>query len=266
MRKPAGKYADVVASWSGGIDSTGVVASLLLNGYRVRLVTLNIYGGDFAKRERAARENLMPVLKDCATEGDGEIIAHDEYEASWIWAFSPDGTEIPRRNKHIIDHIITAHCMPRGIKNIGMGEYIGADSWLVRDHVGGSDADARSLAAYIVAEYGLEYRLLTLADFGESRYKVDRLGLLVEAIGPHGAGLTSNCLYDYDQHCGRCYKCIERSVSFKMLGLKDPTEYIIDPTKSETWVMYQQQMMGENIVRHFSAVDEDVRMPKGANV
>src|SRR3990172_2831204 len=123
MRKPAGKYADVVASWSGGIDSTGVAANLLLSGYRVRLMTLSIYGGDFGERERAARENLLPVLGECATKGGGHLVSHEEYGASWMWAFSPDGVEIPRRNKHIIDHIITAHCMPEGIKNVGMGEY-----------------------------------------------------------------------------------------------------------------------------------------------
>ena len=258
MRRPTGEHADVVASWSGGIDSTGVAAHLLLNGYRVRLVTLRIYGGDFGDREWAARETLLPVLR-----GMGDLVSHVEVKAPWIWAFSPDGVEIPRRNKHIIDHLLTVHCMPRGIKNVGMGEYIGADSWLVRDHVGASDADHRSLASYVFTEYGLDYRLLSLADFGESRYKVNRVRLLVDALGEKAASLTSNCLHDYIEHCGACYKCIERAAAFDLLESADHTTYLSDPREHEAYSLYRAQMVGQNVVLPWGAITpgENVKMP-----
>lgn len=243
----------VVASWSGGIDSTGVVANLLRRGYDVHAVTLNIYGGEFGKREKRAREQLWSVLADAGNIGGGKFET-TETPASWIWAFSPDGFEIPRRNKHIIDHLITAYCMPKGITNIAMGEYIGADSWLVSDHVGAADADARSLGAYIFNEYGLDYRMFTLADFGESRYKVDRLRLLVEGIGSVAASKTSNCLYDYDEHCGACYKCVERAAAFDLLSLADLTVYLEDPRANKAYPTYKEQMTGRRVNVPFAGI------------
>lgn len=253
----------VVASWSGGIDSTAVAAHLLLNGYDTTLVTLNIYGGSFGKREKAARSALLPVLERCATKGGGKL-EHVEAEASWIWAFSPDGHEIPRRNKHIMDHLLTTYCMPKRITNIGMGEYIGADTWLVRDHVGAADADHRSLAAYLYHEYGIDYRLFSLADFGESRYKVDRVRLLTRAVGLDAAALTSNCLYDYEAHCGECYKCVERAAAFLLDKGVDPTAYLTDPQEHETFPAYIQQMQGGELTVPWASF-ESPKMPAAAH-
>lgn len=248
---PKERFRDVVASWSGGIDSTGVVGHLLLAGYRVRLVTLQIYGASFGQREREARKALWPHLLEAAEEGGGEIVSYVERPAEFLWAFSPDGVEIPRRNKHIIDHLITKFCMPFGIKNIAMGEYIGADSWLVKDHVGGADADHRSLSAYIYNEYGLDYRMFSLADFGESRFKSDRMRLLIEALGS-AAFLTSNCLYDAPIHCGECYKCLERHAAFSTFEIIDMTRYAKTPWTHPAYEKYLAQMQGYAVDESFS--------------
>ena len=238
------KQREVVASWSGGIDSTGVVAWLLKSGYRVRMVTLQIYGGDFGAREAGARTRLLPLLETVARIHGGQIVSHKTLEADWLWAFSPNGREIPRRNKHILDHLVTKHCIPHGITNVAMGEYIGADTWVVKDHVGAADADHRSLTAYLYYEYGINYRFMSLADFGESRYKSDRLQLLIDALGEGAACLTSNCLYEATAHCGRCYKCIERAAAFDTLHVIDRTSYITNPMLEEAYQIYVQQMKG----------------------
>jgi 7-cyano-7-deazaguanine synthase in queuosine biosynthesis len=239
------KPVHALVTWSGGIDSTALVAQMLDQGFKVTLLTLRIYGEQFGQRESAARIRLFPVLKrigEHQTNRGRGIIHHYDQRADWLWSFSPDGIEIPNRNKRILDYLVTM-AQGLGITHIGMGEYIGADSWVVSDHVGAADADARSLAAYLYHEYGLGYRLWTLADFGESRYKADRLLLGTEVIG-RDMTLTSNCLLNYREHCGRCYKCIERAAAFHLSGITDTTFYIADPTERQAFQVYCEQMKG----------------------
>lgn len=235
MNRPA----EVVVSWSGGIDSTALVAQLLRQGHRVHTVALGIYGGAFGARELAARNELLGAMRSL-----GNWASHEERAAPWVWAFSPDGVEIPRRNRLIIDHLIEHDARAQGM-HIGLGEYIGCESWVVRDHVGAADADARALAAYIYDQYGLGVRLWTLADFGESRYKDDRLRLGIEAGVDMCA--TTNCLTDGPVHCGACYKCIERSVAFWRISYLDTTVYAVDPRAHPAWDAYWSQMSGGEV-------------------
>lgn len=243
QRKLALHEKVVVASWSGGIDSTGVVANLLQRGYAVTAVTFSIYGNEFGGREAKAREALWPKLEAIAWRNGG-VFESTEVDAKWIWAFSADGVEIPRRNKHILDRLVLVEAATRHTTQVAMGEYIGADTWLVKDHVAQSDADARALQGYLYAEYGLGYRLFTLADFGESRYKADRLRLGWEVLGD-GMALTTVCLRNGDVHCGECYKCVERRAAFVTAELRDFTDYAVEPDKHPDYEMYLRQMRGE---------------------
>lgn len=243
------KRKDVVASWSGGIDSTAVLGHLAQRGYFIKAVVLDIYAEkmpNFAARERKARYELAPIINQVAQRagGDLEVLAYNS--ASWIWAFSRDGIEIPRRNKYVLDFMIEQVAIPRGITNIAMGEYTGADTWLVRDHVGAGDADHRALSAYLFLEYGLSYRLISLQDFGESRYKSDRLGLGFGALAD-AMHLTTNCMSDLEKHCGKCYKCVERHAAFVTRKIEDKTDYIADPEDEERFDLYLRQMQGEEV-------------------
>lgn len=250
----------IIASWSGGIDSTGVVAQLLSRAEPTHLVcvTLTIYGGLFGARERAARTQLRPLLEALAAK-HGHRVEFEEEPADFLWAFSHDGVEIPTRNKRILDRLVTIAEMADA-RDIAMGEYIGADSWVVRDHVAGHDADARALGAYLYAEYGLSWRLWTLADFGESRFKADRLQIGMRAIG-QGMGLTSNCLVDSERHCGRCYKCVERAAAFMLAGVPDPTDYAAAPNAHPMFGAYLAQQARECFEPLPFAPDPTLRMP-----
>jgi hypothetical protein len=247
LGRPTAAHSEVVASWSGGIDSTAVVAHLCARGYDVLAITLGIYGQNFGQRERRARELLKPELEILAMEAGGALRYMEEKESGWIWAFSPDGIEIPRRNKHIIDRLCDHYARRyTTTRNIALGEYTGADTWLVRDHVAASDADHRSLASYLYAEYGMSWRLLSLQDFGESRYKVDRARLLGAVLGD-AAFDTSVCLVDSAEHCGECYKCVERHAAFLLALGRDRTPYMRDPKLHPFYQHYCQQMRGHNI-------------------
>jgi len=246
MNDPNNKTCYV--TWSGGIDSTGVLGLLLQAGWTVQPITLKFGKLSYQSREAAARsalsarfEMIYPDLWNPTKEFDGSFLNH----------FSADGIEITRRNKHILDWMMMNHVLPNGGYYLGMGEYIGADTWAVKDHVGAHDADARYLAAYLLYEYGLSFRLMTLADFGESRYKADRVNLLVNAIGPDAALLTTNCMGANEEliHCGQCYKCIERHAAFEIVlgrGMDD-TDYLTDPREAPHFEQYEKQMAGEAI-------------------
>lgn len=243
----------VLMLWSGGIDSTALFANLLAGGCDVVALNLGVYDHKaprMAARERAARAALLPALQRIARTS-GAVIEYIEAPADFIWAFSPDGVEIPRRNRHMIDHMIEAHMKPRGLTHLGLGEYIGADTWVVRDHVGAADADARALQSYVYQEHGLKYRLWTLADFGESRYKADRLRLGWETLGSSISKAT-NCLMDTETACGECYKCCEREAAFRVLGLcSDDAPRQTTPPEDRVLV-YMQQMQGEHTTRSHS--------------
>jgi len=235
----------VVASWSGGIDSTAVVAHLLIRGYSVKTFSLNFYNEAMMAREKMARERLLPYLQNL-----GPIVhAEASIEMSeFLWSFSPDGVEIPRRNKHIMDWMITKKMMPKGIYNLAMGEYVGADTWVVRDHVSERDADARHLEAYLLHEYGSDYQLFTLRDFGPCRFKSERLQLGLDALGSDFI-LTTNCMDQMQvrDHCGVCYKCIERAAAFSSINVPDGTRYIKDPRKHPYYGFYMKQMNGDGV-------------------
>lgn len=238
----------VYCTWSGGIDSTGVIGQLLMGGWQVQPVTLVFGEENYKDREAIARGKLQAWF---GMEYPETFLEPEVVTGRWLDTFSFGGLPaagIPRRNKHILDFMMTNYVIPKDGYYVGMGEYIGADTWLVKDHVGEHDADSRYLASYLLHEYGSSYRFMALNDFGESRYKSDRVALLVEALGPERALWTSNCMFgEVDAHCGKCYKCIERHVAFEeVLGQGfDKTTYIHDPKKHPSYEAYLRQMAGE---------------------
>jgi len=242
MKNPNNKFIHV--TWSGGIDSTALIGLLLKAGWSVQPVTLLFGKTGYKVREEAARDYLLDWFLRHYPESMQPSIYVD---GNFLSEFAI-GPEIPRRNKHILDFMMMQYVIPQDGYYLGMGEYIGADTWLVKDHVGAHDADSRYLAAYMLHEYGLDYRFMALNDFGESRYKADRIRLLVDALSPYAALRTSNCMDDLPgMHCGKCYKCIERHVGFEeVLGRgHDTTQYDIDPEKHVSYELYLQQMRGD---------------------
>jgi len=249
----------VYTTWSGGIDSTGVIGQLLANGWEVVPVTLVFGDKGYKEREAIARGKLTDYFDASYPELFHKPILAD---GRFLENFSEgdlEGAGIPRRNKHILDFMMTNFVIPADSYYIGMGEYIGADTWLVKDHVGAHDADSRYLAAYLLHEYGLGYRFIALNDFGESRYKADRVKLLVDAVGPLAALMTSNCMFGTtDAHCGSCYKCVEWHVAFEeVLGRGyDTTTYNVDPEAWPNYDMYVRQMAGELVDLSWEAANE----------
>lgn len=226
----------VVVSWSGGIDSTALVANLANQDYDIYAYRLNnIYPPEFEKRELTAINEILkiPIIKN-------HVKSFEQEDGTWLWKFSADMKEIPKRNHRILDRMAiwaNIHETP----NIGMGEYIGADSWVVTDHVDKGECDTRSLISYLYSEYGLKYQLFTLDNFGYARYKKDRVKIGKNIIDEN-MFKTTNCLNNTKIHCGECYKCVERHVAILNTFGYDNTIYMSSPKSSNYYSMYVEQM------------------------
>lgn len=226
----------IVVSWSGGIDSTALVANLANAGYEIHAYRLGgIYPLLFEGRELDAIRNLMkiPIIKE-------HVKFFNQEDGRWLWYFSGDRKEIPKRNHRILDRMVIWADV-YGTQNIGMGEYIGADSWVVTDHVDMGECDTRSLTAYLYSEYGLKYRLFTLDNFGDARFKSKRINIGKNIIDD-AMFLTTNCLENTELHCGKCYKCVERHVGMMKSFGYDNTEYACNPNLSPYYEKYIRQM------------------------
>lgn len=231
----------VVCSFSGGLDSTALVGLLLAQGFDVTAVALGVGGKNQIAREGMARHKLQPKL--CALAELNECRIEFSYEsADFLDAFGAGG-EVPTRNRRIIDALVAKYGAAR---YIGLGEYVGCEDWLVQDHVGAEDCDARALTAYCYMTYGLKFRLLTLADFGECRYKSDRLALAYSVLGDDVRHLTS-CLLDHVTPCHGCYKCAELGAAFEVCGLRDLCPLDLVRLPGPLVQKYMMQMTGERV-------------------
>ncbi len=245
MKDPNKKF--VFVTWSGGIDSTAVIAQCLAHGYTVQPVTLLFGGTLLQKREHQARmvlqdwftANYPDLYRDCALV-DGKWL-NTYFEVGKVAQMS-----VPRRNRLILDYMMANFVLPSDGYYLGMGTYIGSDTGVV-EHVPAHDADTRYLQAYLLQEYGYEYRLITCDTFGEARYKGDRVRQLVDVVGPKIALHTSNCGKNILVPCGNCYNCAERHVAFEeVLGRGfDSTVYQRSPSNWLWYNSYVKQHNGE---------------------
>ena len=245
MRSPFDKR--IWATWSGGIDSTALIGKLLQAGYEVFPIAVLMGPKIYRENERNARVLLSPYFREAYPE-----LWHDPLEVSmnWMKHFSSDGGhEIPRRNKHIMDYVMMQHVIPNDFYYLGMGSHLGADPPAV-DHLKmGNDTDSRHMMCYFLTEYGLHYQFVSLLDFGPSRYKTDRIQMMLDIIpSPFIAFVPYNCLagVQYGTHCGHCYKCVERHAAFEIvLGPdKDETIYLSPPKEASYYKAYLGHFKG----------------------
>ena len=231
------RFRSAIVTWSGGIDSTALLACLVSQSPTITALSFDMpYGPLFNKREADAREALWPTMMRHAVIA-GCNLERTHRDASFLPSFenAPGHSDptaaagaIPMRNRLMIDYLCARwpqrYC-------IGMGEYVGADSWVTKDHVTGLDCDSRALTAYLFENYGLSKQLVTLDHFGPCRFKDQRLKIGLDVI-EDAMMLTTNCLNDNELHCGECYKCCERAAAFEAACDTDATKYATMPDRA----------------------------------
>lgn len=237
MRTPTDKR--IWTTWSGGIDSTALVGKLLQAGYTVFPIAILMGSQTYQHNEEGARKTLSNYFK---ARYPRTWIDPVTVSGAFLKSFSPDGgQEVPRRNKHIMDFVMMNYVIPNDLYYIGMGSHLGADTPAV-DHLHGNDTDSRHMNAYLLSEYGIGYQLMSCLDFGPSRYKTDRIEMMLDSVTAHYAFATYNCLdgVENDMHCGQCYKCVERHAAFEsVLGDgQDKTRYVYNPKAMSFYEAY----------------------------
>lgn len=231
----------VLVLWSGGLDSTGLVANLLKKGYDVLPLHIASRHGPYFMREVNRMTRLHTILSTYGMAGTlHPPLFKDLVPVMEAYRTSKD--LVPNRNELFVQYASTV-MKEYGITQLGSGEYIGADKWVITYHVPTSDTEPVSFEKWLNYYVGPESRFWYLDDFGKAVYKNNRLAIGWEVIGEH-MNVTTCCLSDTYQDCGICYGCIQRVAAFDTLNLTDLTDYGRDPRISWLYPYYRKQMEG----------------------
>ena len=210
--------------YSGGVDSTVLLAHLLAEGREVHCLS-----GDYGQRHRreleAARaicahygvdhrladlRALAPLFGSNALTG-GVKVPEGHYEEE-----SMKATVVPNRNMLLIS-VATAWAVSLRAESVAYGAHGG-------DHAIYPDCRPEFAEALD--------RAVRLADWHEVRLERPFVKMDKADIVRRGAeldvpfGLTWSCYVGGERHCGKCGTCVERKEAFRLAGVADPTDYV----------------------------------------
>jgi len=214
---------DVVAIYSGGMDSTVLLWSLVAQGRGVRALTFD-YGQRHVREIESASalaaragvphtvvdlSSLRPLISRGSQTGD-EPVPEGHYEAE-----SMKTTVVPNRNMVMLS-VAAAHALAVGAPAVAFAAHGG-------DHAIYPDCRPDFVEALNLA--------LSRCDWGGVRVEAPFLSVSKAEIAALGADLgvplseTWSCYKGGLLHCGRCGTCVERREAFASAGLADLTGY-----------------------------------------
>ncbi|MFM7399105.1 MAG: 7-cyano-7-deazaguanine synthase QueC [Verrucomicrobiota bacterium] len=209
--------------YSGGVDSTVLLAHLLAEGREVHCLSVD-YGQRHRRELDAARaicvhygvdhrladlRALAPLFGSNALTG-GVKVPEGHYEEE-----SMKATVVPNRNMLLIS-VATAWAVSLKAESVAYGAHGG-------DHAIYPDCRPEFAEALD--------RAVRLADWHEVRLERPFVKMDKAAIVRRGAeldvpfGLTWSCYVGGERHCGKCGTCVERKEAFRLAGVTDPTDY-----------------------------------------
>lgn len=210
--------------YSGGVDSTVLLAHLLAEGREVHCLSVD-YGQRHRRELEAARaicahygvdhrladlRALAPLFGSNALTG-GVKVPEGHYEEE-----SMKATVVPNRNMLLIS-VATAWAVSLRAESVAYGAHGG-------DHAIYPDCRPEFAEALD--------RAVRLADWHEVRLERPFVKMDKAAIVRRGAeldvpfGLTWSCYVGGERHCGKCGTCVERKEAFRLAGVADPTDYV----------------------------------------
>ena len=220
--------AKSILVYSGGMDSTTLLYSLLSQGDRVKALGID-YGQRHRRELEAAREicgqvgvefrigdltSLRSLLKGSALTSEEIAVPEGHYSDETMkitvvpnrnmlmlslaigWAIS-SGFESVAYAAHAGDHAIYPDCRPEFIEAL---------------------SQAAGLCHFEAVEILTPFVQATKADIVTIG---QRLGVPFH--------LTWSCYCGGEVHCGRCGTCTERAEAFLLAGVSDPTSYAVAP-------------------------------------
>ena len=217
-----------VAVVSGGLDSAVLTHHLLVEGWKLRLLSFD-YG------QRHAREVEHAARLAAAVGADHDIVDLRSVGALLTGsALTDDGVDVP--DGHYTDESMRSTVVPN--RNaifvsvaVGVAVASGAEAVALGVHAGDHPIYPDCRPAFVDSAE-------RLAVLGNDGFLVADFVLLTPflewtkaEIVARGASLdvafadTWSCYRGGDRHCGRCGTCVERREAFAVAGVVDPTAY-----------------------------------------
>lgn len=215
--------AKTVLIYSGGLDSTALLCSLLAEGDKVRCLSVD-YGQRHRKELFAAAAiceklgapfqvakmgGIRELLKGSALT-DNIPVPNGHYEAETM-----KQTIVPNRNMLMLALGI-AWCVSLRFDRVAYAAHAG-------DHAIYPDCRPEFVEAMREAAALCDWRKVELYAPFVRKTKMEIVRLGAELGAPFE--LTWSCYMGGEKHCGACGTCVERKEAFALAGVTDPTEY-----------------------------------------
>ena len=217
---------NLVAIFSGGMDSTVLLHHLRSQGHRVKAIAF-----DYGQRHRveldAARQvadtgrfdfevidisSIAPAIAGQSSQLNPDVEVPEGHYA----ADNMKATVVPNRNMIFLS-IAIGHAVALEFDGVAYGAHAG-------DHTIYPDCRGEFVDAMRHAAKLCDWREIELMTpfVDQTKGDIARLG------GELGVRfeLTWSCYKGGDRHCGRCGTCVERQEAFADAGLVDPTSYV----------------------------------------
>lgn len=240
-------------TWSGGVDSTLLLEMLMKKGFEVFPITVLFGPKNRQENERRARTVIANYFRARYPEKWNDAMVHsgDFVERMSLGALYSE--DIPKRNKMIMDFVMSVYVIQNKGYYLGMGLHLITDTRLADTPYPRFDDDPRHMSSYLLSEYGDRFQLVTLNDFDFlARHRIDTFKLFVENV-KSTQWFTPYCCISPDDpknsHCGRCYKCVERYAAFSAILGHDHTHYEYDPRTSSMLTTIRKSFVAARRIR-----------------
>lgn len=219
----------VVALFSGGMDSTVLLAHLLDQGHEVDALSVN-YGQRHKRELHAARSiaRKLGIVHDTADltalRGllSGSALTDDVAVPDGHYAEeSMRSTVVPNRNAIMLS-VAAGAAVARGAGAVFTAVHAG-------DHFIYPDCRPQFISALSTATS------LGTEGFGDVRIRAPFVTMTKAWIAARGHELAApladswSCYKGGTLHCGACGTCVERREAFTLAGVPDPTKYAATP-------------------------------------
>jgi len=216
--------AKLVVVFSGGLDSTVLLASLKSQGH-----TLHAFSVFYGQRHQKELHNASVIsgllgvphsvidisnLKDLFTGSaltTNVAVPHGHYTDAVMAV-----TVVPNRNMVLLS-LALAKSVSIGFDGVAYGAHAG-------DHAIYSDCRPGFVTSMVeAAKYSSVTGQMLLAPFLHlHKSDIVRLGASLEAP----LELSWSCYEGLEFHCGKCATCVERKEAFVLASVVDPTQYV----------------------------------------
>lgn len=221
-----------LALFSGGLDSTVLVAQLIKDGHDVTALSYE-YGSmhEFAEMSAANRiarhfhlDRMVVQLPEKIFEGGSSALLgqSDMPEGKYhdVAKEGPSSTVVPFRNAIMISMAV-AIANSRGFEQVAIANHASDSA-----HWAYPDCSPEFIGAMCSAVYaGTHHEVRLIAPFTWST-KADIVTIASRLYAP--VQLTWSCYKGGEVACGTCPTCLERIEAFRTARFVDPIKYAID--------------------------------------